>query len=421
MVIKMKKLIALLLALVMVLGLVACGTKEAPKTEEKKEDTSAPTEEKKEETSAGSDNLAESEKLLAEAIANVKTTDGHAMLADPLILDIPEAPGTPEECAELEDTDPNKWHYYEYLNWDKSQDAEFPVSPGDGQKGKHVIVIVHGAHAWTTAYMEAWEKACDALGMTVEFFDPNWDQATQDSYIDQAILKQPDAIVLIPLSADHAAQQFKKINDAGIPAFCNDMLPEASAMNYILSYSGPHDWLEMRMLAEMLGEKMNGEGGVAYITHSVGGSPYYSRTFGPMSTLASLYPNIKHLDVQSPGFEATAVKQVVADWITKYGDELNAIVLADDSDQAVGAVEACKAAGRDDIIVVATGFSRAGSEMLQNGDLEAVTYQSCQNDAGAAIRMVAEYFCGHEIPRVSYIPYDVITAENVEEFLPCQW
>ena len=44
----MKKLIALLLVLVMVLGLVACGAKEEPKTEEKKEETSAPaTEEKK--------------------------------------------------------------------------------------------------------------------------------------------------------------------------------------------------------------------------------------------------------------------------------------------------------------------------------------------------------------------------------------
>ena len=44
----MKKIIALLLVLVMVLGLVACGAKEAPKTEEKKEETSAPaTEEKK--------------------------------------------------------------------------------------------------------------------------------------------------------------------------------------------------------------------------------------------------------------------------------------------------------------------------------------------------------------------------------------
>lgn len=52
----MKKIIALLLALVMVLSLVACGAKEAPKTEEKKEETSAPaTEEKKEEAPAEED------------------------------------------------------------------------------------------------------------------------------------------------------------------------------------------------------------------------------------------------------------------------------------------------------------------------------------------------------------------------------
>ena len=43
----MKKIIALLLVLVMVLGLVACGSKEAPKTEEKKEETSAPATEEK--------------------------------------------------------------------------------------------------------------------------------------------------------------------------------------------------------------------------------------------------------------------------------------------------------------------------------------------------------------------------------------
>ena len=430
----MKKLIALLLALVMVLGLVACGTKEAPKTEEKKEETSAPaqteekkeetkTEEKKEETSAPaeSDNLAESEALLADAIANLMTTDNHPMLADPVLVDVPAAPGDADALSKLEDADPSKWHFYEYLDWDASADVEFPASPADGQKGKHIIVIVHGAHAWTTCYMDAMEDACEALGMTCDIYDPNWDVATQDSYVDQAINEQPDAIVLIPLSADHAAQQFKKITDAGIPAFCVNTLPEASAMNYITAFTGPNDWYQMRLLADKLGEKLNGEGGVAYITHNVGTSPYYARTFGPMSELASKYPNIEHLDVQSPGFEATAVKQVVADWITKYGDKLNAIVLADDSDQAVGAVEACKAAGRDDIIIVAAGNSEQGCKLIQEGSLMGASYQSCQGDAGLAARMVAEFFCGHEIPRVSYISTDVITGENVESFMPCQW
>ena len=140
-----------------------------------------------------------------------------------------------------------------------------------------------------------------------------------------------------------------------------------------------------------------------------------------MSTLAEEYPDIKSLDVQSPGFEASAVKQVVSDWITKYGDDLNAIVLADDSDQAIGATEACKAAGREDIVIVAAGISKQGAELIQSGQLKYASYQSCQADAGLVVRTMSEYFCGEEIPRVAYIGTDIISADNVDDFLPCQW
>ena len=186
-----------------------------------KSDESAKTEDAGDEGSAeGGSNLEESKALLEEAIATLKTTDNQDMMAAGNPADVPEAVGTPEELEALEDTDVDKWHYMEYLDWDESEDAEFPASPADGQKGKHVILIVHGAHAWTTCYSEAFEAACEAVGMTCDVYDPNWDQSTQDGYVDQAINEQPDAIVLIPVSADHAAQQFKKINDAGIPAFC---------------------------------------------------------------------------------------------------------------------------------------------------------------------------------------------------------
>jgi len=372
-------------------------------------------------TVAFADNLEESKALFDAAVESVMTTDNHPMLAEGLTFEVPAAVGTADELEDLEDTNPDKWHFYEYLDWDTAGDVEFPASPADGAKGKHVIAIVHGAHAWTTCFEEAFKTACEAVGMTCEIYDPNWDQSTQDGYVDQAINEQPDAIVVIPVSADHAAQQFKKITDAGIPAFCVNTLPEASAMNYIMAFTGPNDWYQMRLLADELGEKLGGKGGVAYITHNVGGSPYYARCFGPMSELGLKYPEIKHLDVQSPGFEAPAVKQVVSDWITKYGDELNAIVLADDSDQAIGAVEACKAAGRDDIIVVAAGLSKQGAELVQEGSLYGASYQSCQGDAGLAVRTIAEYFNGEDIARVSYIATDIVTAENVEAFLPCQW
>lgn len=417
----MKKVLAVVLSCAMLASMAACGSSNTT------DDSANNTVKEEAENTANSDvaevssNLEESKALLADAIENLKTTDNQQMMAAGSAAQVPEAAGTAEELEALEDTEIDKWHYLEHLDWDTAEDADFPESPADGQKGKHIILIVHGAHAWTTCYSEAFEAACEAVGMTCEIYDPNWDQSTQDGYIDQAINEQPDAIVLIPLSADHAAQQFKKITDAGIPAFCSNTLPEASAMNQILAYTGPNDWAQMRILASTLGEAINGEGGVCYITHNVGTSPYYARTFGPMSTLAEEYPNIKHLDVQSPGFEATAVKQVVSDWITKYGDELNAIVLADDSDQAIGAVEACKAAGREDIAIVAAGMSKQGAELIQSGDLTMVSYQTCQGDAGLAVRTVSEWFCGEDISRVSYLATDVIDTENVESYLPCQW
>ena len=56
----------------------------------------------------------------------------------------------------------------------------------------------------------------------------------------------------------------------------------------------------MRTLADMLGEKLGGKGGVAYITHNVGGSPYYARCYYWMTQLAENYPDIETLDIQSP-------------------------------------------------------------------------------------------------------------------------
>lgn len=426
----MKKYLAILLSGAMLMSaafLTGCGSNsggsdskatEAAATDAK---TEAAGDDAGDDTAAGGAGVEESKTLLQEAIDTLKTSDEHPLMDAGTTADVPAAAGAAADLDALEDTDMDKWHFYEHLDWNQDDDATFPASPADGQKGKHVILIVHGAHAWTTCYQEAFEKACEAVGMTCDVYDPNWDQSTQDGYIDQAINEQPDAIVVIPVSADHAAQQFKKITDAGIPAFCSNTLPESDAMNQIMAWTGPNDWAQMRNLADSLGQAIDGKGGVCYITHNVGTSPYYARTYGPMSTLASKYPDIKSLDVQSPGFEASAVKQVVSDWITKYGDDLNAIVLADDSDQAIGAVEACKAAGRDDIVIVAAGISKQGAEMVQSGDIKMISYQSCQADAGLAVRTVSEYFCGDEIARVGYIGTDTVSEENVEDFLPCQW
>lgn len=421
-----KKLLAVLLSVAMVsVMLTACGTTEAPAddtaTEAPAADDAAPAEEAPAADDAapaeGGDNLEASKVKFADAVDAEMTTDNQILMPEPILKEVPERPADPDSLA---DDDAGKYFDMEYLT--EGEKAEnLPASPADGAIGKKVVVIVHGDHAWTTAYSKGYKQAGEALGMEIEVLSPNWDQAMQDQLIDQAINSKPDAIALIPLSAENATQQFKKITDAGIPAFGTNTLATADALAYMQAWTGPDDWAQMRQLADTLGTEMGGKGGVAYITHNVGTSPYYARTYGPITQLKATNPDIKTLDIQSPGFEAAKVKQVVSDWCTKYGDELNAIFLADDSDQVTGTVDALKEANRTDVIVVAAGNSKAGQDAVQAGDVRIINYQSAEGDAGLSARTVAAWFNGEEVHRVGYLTTDMITQENVEQFFPTQW
>lgn len=370
-------------------------------------------------TATEGDNLAESIALFEEAIESMETTDGQLLMPAPIEKEFPDRPEDPDALPE---DDAGRYYDMEYVGWDATEKSpDIPESPADGSIGKRVIVIVHGDHAWTTAYERGFKMAGEALGMTIDVWSPNWDQALQDQLIDRAINEEPDAIALIPLSAENATQQFRKITMAGIPAFGTNTLTTSDAMQYMIAWTGPDDWAQMRQLSEKMAEALGGEGGVAYITHNVGTSPYYSRTFGPITQFAEHYPDIKTLDIQSPGFEAAQCKQIVSDWISRFGDDLTGIFLADDAPQATGTIDAIKEAGREDIIVVAAGNSKTGQDLVKSGDIAVINYQSAEADAGLSARTIASWFNGETVLNVGYLMTDMITQENVDSFYPTQW
>jgi len=337
-----------------------------------------------------------------------------------LTLSGKEIPQRPDEPLALPETDPLHWYDMEYAGWG-AENKTIPESPKDGSIGKHAIVIINGDHPYLTAYSNGAKIAADALGMTVDVLSPNWDLNVQNQQVDQAINAQPDVIILITLDPNAGVQQFRKINQAGIPVIASNMLPDAEAMQYVLTWTGPDDFGQMTKLAQAAGDKVGGEGGVCYMTHNPGGSPYYARFNRYEAELAQNFPNMKTLDVQSPGFEADKARQVAADWITRFGDDLKVIQLADDAAQAIGAIEACKAAGRTDIIITAAGNSKVGMDGLIAGDMFGITYQSAEGDGAIAVKMAADWFNGKDLDPMYYLPQHIITADDVENYMPAQW
>ncbi|QGP93242.1 Periplasmic binding protein domain protein [Neomoorella glycerini] len=363
-----------------------------------------------------SSNLEESIKAEG-VVAGLKADDGQLLLPP---LEKKEIPPRPADPAKLPEEDAMHWYDMEYSGWGVTK-VNIPKSPKDGAKGKKVTLIVHGDHPWTTAYIRGAKKVADAYGMELKVMSPNWNPDVQAQMVDQAIGARPDMILMIPVDAKMAVQLFRKINQAGIPVIATNTHPESEAMKYVIAWTGPDDWGQFRMLARKFAELMHNEGGYAIIQHNPGGSPFFARTYAPITELKKIAPKMELLDKQAPGFEAEKTMQVVSDWITRFGSKLKGIVLADDSAQAIGTVEALKKANRQDIIVVAAGNSKVGMDLVKEGKIQAITYQTAEGDGAAAVKAAADWFNGHDVEPVRYLPKHIITKDDVDKFMPAQW
>jgi ribose transport system substrate-binding protein len=214
----------------------------------------------------------------------------------------------------------------------------------------------------------------------------------------------------------------RRLNQARLPVIASNLIPVDAGMPYVLTWTGPDDWGQFRMLAREFAKRMNHDGGYGIVQHMPGGSPYFSRTFSVITELKRIAPKMKLLEKQTTKLEAERTMQVVSDWITKYGTELKGIVSADDSGAQIGINQACKNAGREDIIRVAAGNSKFGMDFIKAGTLHAITYQSAEADGALPMKLAADWFCGKPIAKpVYYLPKHIITADDVEQYLPAQW
>ncbi|WP_010253628.1 sugar ABC transporter substrate-binding protein [Treponema primitia] len=361
------------------------------------------------------DNLQKSQAIDASV---VRGSDGQLLMPTLTPKQVPPRPADP---SKLPESDPGHWYDQEYAGWNAGAKINPAKSPKNGSIGKYVIIIMNGDHPYTVAYSNGAKKAAETFGMKVDVWSPNYDVNIQNQLVDQAINARPDAIGLVSLNAEAAVQQYRKINQSGIPVFGTNMLGTAESIRYAVTWTGPDDWAQMRKVSRALADAMGKKGGIAYLTHTPGGSPYFARMWGPRTELLQYAPDIKTLDFQSPGFDAAACKQVVADWITRFGKDLNAIFVADDSAQAQGAIDAIKEAGRTDILIAGAGNSKIGMDAIIAGNVLAISAQSAEGDGAAPVKAMADWFNGKEMPEILYIANDVITKTNVQNFQPPQW
>lgn len=349
----------------------------------------------------------------------LRGTDGQPYLFPPSDAPI-VIPERPEDPKRLPETERGHWWDIEFAGW-RVEKAPMPVSPGDGPAGKRVILLKAGDHPYWTAYVRGFHVIAEAYGMQTKVFNSNWNVDLQAQQTDQAINEHPDMIIFAPVDATACTPLLRRIHGAGIPCVTSNTIPCDEAMRYCLAWTGPDDWGQFRMLARSFADALGRSGGYAIVRHMPGSSCFFSRTYAPITELREYAPGMKLLAMDTANLEADASLQLVSAWITKFGDELKGLILADDGFELTGTLEAVKKAGRTDLVIVAAGNSKTGMDSVKAGETLALTCQSAEGDGALAVHTAARWFQGEPIPPVTYLPKHIITRENVDGFMPAQW
>jgi inositol transport system substrate-binding protein len=103
------------------------------------------------------------------------------------------------------------------------------------------------------------------------------------------------------------------------------------------------------------------------------------------------------------------------DWLNRFGADLKAIA-ANNDDMALGAIQALKDAGREDILVVGVDATPDGLAALAAGDLAATVFQDASGQGGGAVEVAFGSVNGTQSEQLKMIPFLLVTPENISDF-----
>ena len=247
-------------------------------------------------------------------------------------------------------------------------------------------------------------------GYELLFVDADNDHTAQMEAVRNFIQQEVDYIVICPVQEAGWDVVLQEAQDAGIPViYDNTMGP--SDVDY-LTYVGVDNAEVGRMIAEEMAAKIDYKGKVLVMEGVPGQATSDVRTKAAMDVFAS-YPDIT-VESGITSWQTDEGRKLAEDYITKWGNELKAIV-AVGGNQAEGAVEAVKAAGMQGEILV-SGFDVQEPQYLAvaNGDeiftVSQGVYQQSYLSVVAAIRALN----GESVPRQINCPITIVDKDNLD-------
>ncbi|MDD3360407.1 MAG: substrate-binding domain-containing protein [Hespellia sp.] len=261
------------------------------------------------------------------------------------------------------------------------------------------------------AIADAAQEEADAKGAKLIMADAEGDVNKQISDVETMIAQQVDAIVVIPQDVEGSAPVVAMANEAEIPIIvCNGDIGDD---NYT-AFVGCTDQESGEILGTWFIDNLEKGSKICIIEGPMGQSGQVGRMAGFEEV--GMLDNFEVLSTQTANWKRDEAMSLTEDWITTYGDELKGIVCEND-DMALGALSACKAAGREDIVIGGVDGLEDAVTAVKNGEQGVSVLQDSKGQGSGAVDVAMQIVNGEKYEKDTRIPFRAITKDNVDAYL----
>lgn len=288
-------------------------------------------------------------------------------------------------------------------------------STDDGNK-KIGYVINNLNDTFQTFIFEAAKAKATELGYEIDVQDAQEDVIRQQDQVNALIEQKVSALIVVPVDTSAMEPITKAATDAGIPLVYVNRNPfgenELPANVY---YVGSQEIIGGKFQAEELVRTMGEEGKVCILMGILSNEGAVKRTEGNKEVLSE-YPGIEILAEETGNWQTDQGMSLTENWLTAYGAELNAI-LSNNDDMALGAIQALKAAGRDDIFVIGLDATPAALEAVEAGTMAATVLQDANGQGAGAVEIANKAVGGSAVDSVTWVDFVLINKDNVADYM----
>jgi ABC-type sugar transport system substrate-binding protein len=270
---------------------------------------------------------------------------------------------------------------------------------------------------WRSANTTSLKETAEQLNVEFRFADAQQKQDNQIMALRKFIAQKVDVIGISPVVETGWEQIFREAKEAGIPIILVDRWADVPSDLYV-TYLGSDFVEEGRNSARVMVKLMNGKARIVELVGTIGSAPANGRAKGFREIIQN-YHEMVIMDSASGDFTRARGKEVMEDFLKKYGNTINAVFSHND-DMSLGAIQAIEEAGLKpgvDIKIVSVDAARGAFQAMIDGKLNATI--ECNPLLGPqffdiALKVVNGESVSKWVPSIESIFY----PDNAAEILP---